>query len=128
LAIGVAFAAGGAVIETVESFGQWLYPLPSNVDPLDIEAFGSFLMVAPRITFVPLILAWALASFVAGPIAARIAGYAPFVHGLAASTALMLQSLVIVMQISHPAWFIAIGLSPFWPFCLLGLKVFGTSG
>lgn len=74
VAIIVALAAGAGVVALVDAFANQMHPLPSGVDPTDMEALKLALEngAIPIAALVLMTSGWLLAAYVGGRIAARI--------------------------------------------------------
>jgi hypothetical protein len=89
----IAGTIGGIVaVGLVERVGDALYPLPQvPMTMLTVELIG-----------------WAIGSFVAGALGARIARAGP-IPGLVAGAFLLFAGIVSLIEISHPFWMIVAG-------------------
>ena len=81
-----------------------LYPLPPGVDPKDPAALSAAISGMPTMTFVLLVLGWALAAAVGAYAAARLATRSPMACGLTVAGILLLATLANLRMLPHPTW------------------------
>ena len=94
-----------------------LYPLPPGVDPMDPAAVAAAIPSMPTMTFVLLVLGWALAAAVGAYTAARLATRSELTCGLTVAGVLLLATLMNLRMLPHPTWM--------WPAAIVLLPLFG---
>jgi len=92
---------------------------------MDIEQLGEFMGGVSPVELLPVLVAWMVGPLIGAPVAARVAGYAPHIHGMLVACQLAFVVLVVLVTISHPVWFSVIGLSLIFPSAYAGVRLFG---
>lgn len=111
VAAGIAVAWVGIVVIT--GLLQANYPLPSDLDATDREAFAAAIALTPVSVLSMVLVGWGLGTFAGAWLAARITGrsfYAMLVGGV-----MMLAGTQFVVANPHPLWFTVLGVFVFLP-------------
>lgn len=104
LAIVVGCLSAFALIAVIEMVGHALFPVPGRVDMSTRET-----MLVPAQIPLPALLsvlvAWSVATFVGGLIAALIAPSKPRVYAGLVGAVVLLGAIANMLMLPHPAWF-----------------------
>ncbi len=120
-----AVIAGGLVVLAVETLSGRFYPPPPGVDHRDPQALGAFIASMPLGAYALLVAGWALAAFLVGWIAARLAAEKPMQYAWIAGGLFFAAGLINLFGIPHPTWFRLVGMLAFLPFSYLGGRLGG---
>lgn len=93
------------VVSAVEYLAYVLFPPPAGLDPRNAEDMPQILAQMPVAAFLIVGLAWALAVFVGGWGAARIARRAPDTHIAIIAAVVLVGAIWNMLRLPHPAWF-----------------------
>ena len=121
IVVGVVVAL--AIITGFDFLSSSLFPLPPGVDPFDPAQLQAVMDQIPAAAFGIILLGWAAASFFGAWLAARIAGRAPFVHGMTVAVLLLVAGVLNMMLVPHPIWVWVLGVAAFIGFGYLGSKL-----
>lgn len=112
-----------AIIVGFDFLSSSLFPLPPGVDPMDPAALQAIVDQIPAAAFLIILMGWAAASFFGAWLAARIAGRAPFVHGMIVAVLLLIAGVMNMMLVPHPIWVWILGVAAFLGFGYLGSRL-----
>ncbi|RMG68257.1 MAG: hypothetical protein D6715_02720 [Calditrichaeota bacterium] len=123
LAVIVGMFVGALTVGLVEILGNFVFPLPRDVDLSTPEAISQAMASIPLGAMLFVLLAWAMGSLVGGFLAAWLAASHHSTMALAVGGILMIGGITTLVQIPHPLWFSVIGLLLFLPAAYLGGKL-----
>jgi len=112
--------AAGILIAGIQYLGHRLYPPPPGVDMSDIESVKVWLPQAPFLALLPVLVAYAVGTFVGAWLAARLAGRAPLLHGLILGALFLVAGIMNLRSLPHPTWFWAPNIAEFPVAAFLG--------
>lgn len=95
-----------ALIYVIEMIGHNIYPPPPDTDLTDPEALGMLLAGAPIGALLFVILAYVIAVFGGGLLAALIARETPTRYVWTVGGFVLLGTVANLFMIPHPAWFV----------------------
>ena len=98
------------VILVVEFLGAQLFPPPAGVDMRDPDALAAAMTQMPMGALAIVVVAWVLAAFAGGWVAARIAVRHPRVAAAVVALAVVAGVVMMMVTIPHPMWMGALGL------------------
>jgi hypothetical protein len=98
------------VIMLVQLLGAVLYPAPAGFDPKDPEALTALTASLPLGAFLMVLLGYLLGAVAGGYLAARLAPSRRAVHAGIVAAFLLAGSIMNLVSIPHPAWFLAANL------------------
>jgi len=104
LAIVVGCLSAFVLVAVIEMIGHALFPVPGRIDmsaPGGVQAPVQI----PVPALLSVLLAWVVATFVGGSIAALIAGARPYVYAGLVGGVILLAAVANMMMIPHPGWF-----------------------
>lgn len=101
---------GYIIITLFENVGTLVYPLPTGVDPTDVEALRAIADQIPVGAFVFIVVGWGAGTFTGPWLAGRIARRFKGSHGAVVTALLTLGGLFTLFSIPHPAWVWVAGL------------------
>lgn len=104
LAILAGLAVAVVLVALIEGAGHVLFPLPEGLDPHDAESIRTMMDRIPLPAIAAVLLAWTVATFAGGWVAARLAKRSPLAHSFGVFLPLLLTSIGTMMVIPHPAW------------------------
>ena len=122
------FIAAVVVIAFVHGINHKVYP-PKDPVLLKMAMDGNATAMAQVVQQSPnggkffVVLAYALASFAGGWVAARMAQHQPTGHALVVGGCLMMAGISNFMKIPHPAWMIAGSMAAYLPCAWLGARL-----
>lgn len=124
LVVIIAIVIGGLIIYFSEMLIKIIFPLPSHIDPMDMESLKSYLPTAPVGSFALLILAHAAAAFISGWLISIFAK--TNIQFLALITGLIwtLVGVTNIVMLPHPIWFSIADTCVFLPMTILGTKLY----
>jgi hypothetical protein len=103
-----------------EFVGHTIFPPPPGLDPNDLDSIKANIDKIPAGVFVSVLVAWLLAAFAGGWVAARLAPGGKLAFGLAIGTLGLLAAVANMWMIPHPIWVWIIGVAEFLPAAYLG--------
>ncbi len=104
----------------VEKLNAKLYPIPTNIDPHDLNQMKTYVAHLPSSALLILLLGWTLGSVICGFVIALISKSESRTPAYIAGLFLTTAGIVDLFMVPHPTWFIIIGMAVFIPFTLLG--------
>lgn len=104
----------------VEKLNAMLYPIPTNIDPHDLNQMKTYVAHLPSSALLILLLGWTLGSVICGFVIALISKSESRTPAYIAGLFLTTAGIVDLFMVPHPTWFIIIGMAVFIPFTLLG--------
>ncbi|WP_422928054.1 hypothetical protein [Singulisphaera sp. PoT] len=119
-AIALGLGAGVIAVGLIEAASVRLYPLPPGIDWEDPLAVQKALAAIPLGALLLVLLAWALGSFVAGWVSARVAKGAPRAYATGFGFLFLAFAIVNLVTIPHPVWFAAVAVVLPLPAAYLG--------
>lgn len=108
--------AGGMTVMILEMIGHAIWPLPPGVH--DPDQVKSFLLHMPLPALAWIVFGFAGGAFVGGLVAAAIAR--KMSAALAVGALLLLATIAMMFEITHPGWMIILGLLVPLPAAWLG--------
>ncbi|WP_372367181.1 hypothetical protein [Candidatus Uabimicrobium sp. HlEnr_7] len=113
---------GIATVALVEYIGHLVYPVPTDLDLNNKEQMKEYVKNLPFGAFLFVLLAWAtgvgFGSFVATKVNKN-----KMISGITVGIFFLLATIINLIIIPHPTWFLLCGLSVFPIFSFLGAKV-----
>ena len=106
---------GVFVIGGLEIVAQVVHPFPHGIHEDDPEAVNDAIENAPLEAFLPILIAWAVGTFIGAFVAARFAGTAPVLHGLIVGAMFFSAAVTVMLHHPHPLWVVIVGLAMFFP-------------
>lgn len=105
LAVIVGMLVAFVLIACVEMVGIRVYPLPTGVDPTNLNAMKAAMATRPPAALLFVLLAYTVGSVAGGWVAARFAPSAGMMHAMIVAALLFGAGLMNLMTIPHPTWF-----------------------
>jgi hypothetical protein len=115
--------AGFFLILAFEMLSQLIYPPPPWMKMDDPKSIAEAVKQAPTGAFVLVLISWALGTFIAAGIAARIAPGAKMAYGLSIGAVFLIAGIMNMSMFPHPVWMWVIGLAEFLPVAYLGARL-----
>ena len=119
LAVVLGFMTLGVTGMLAETIGHAIFPPPAGLDLSDPAAIGKL----PIGALVSVLMAWALATFSAAWVAARVAAGGRLAFGLSMGILGLIAAVATMLMIPHPVWMWAVGVAEFLPAAYLGAKL-----
>ncbi|MCI0356869.1 MAG: hypothetical protein L0211_00080 [Planctomycetaceae bacterium] len=116
LGVLVGVVAGGLVVFLIEVPGMRFHPLPPGVTMSDTEALKAHFAKAPFVALLGVGIAWTLGPLAASWVAASIARWAWFGHGMVIAGIFAALDVMNIRSFPHPTWLVLIGV--FAPFAM----------
>lgn len=104
LAIVAGCLSAFALVAVIEMVGHALFPVPGRVDMSTPEGLRAAVPI-PLSALLSVLVAWVVATFVGGLVAALIAPSKPRVYAGLVGAVILLGAIANMMMIPHPAWF-----------------------
>ncbi|NVK22119.1 MAG: hypothetical protein HWD86_06345 [Kangiellaceae bacterium] len=123
LAVIAGVVVGVLTIFAIESINMVRFPWPEGLSMEDTEAFNAYVASLPIDALLTVILAYALGSFVAGFVSAKVATSKHMVIGIICGALLTVAGIMNIMAIPHPMWFNIVSLIVFIPMAIFGVKM-----
>ncbi len=123
LAVVVGMLAGFWIIMAGQMLGQKVYPPPPWLDIKDPASIGEAMKVIPTGALAIVLISWAVGTFIAAGIAARIAPTWKIGQGMIVGVLFLLSGISNMSMFPHPAWFWVVGVVEFLPAAYLGAKL-----
>jgi hypothetical protein len=108
--------AGAFVVFLIELPGMMLHPLPPGVNLSDTEALKAHMAKAPFVALLGVAIAWTIGPLVASWVAASIARWGYFGHGLVIAGIFAGLDVMNIRSFPHPTWLVVVGV--FAPFAM----------
>jgi hypothetical protein len=112
--------AGGIVVVLIEIPGMLLHPLPPEVALSDTEALKAHAANAPFAALLGVGIAWTVGPLVGSFIAAAIARWAWFGHGMIVAGVFAALDVMNLRMFPHPTWLVLIGVFAPWASAWIG--------
>ncbi|HJS07785.1 MAG TPA: hypothetical protein VJ809_08990 [Pirellulales bacterium] len=93
----------------VDLAGYFLHPPPPDLDANNAEAVKAFLDQAPPLALVCLAISWTIGPLVGSFVAAAIARWAWFAHGMMIAAVFLALVVANVRSFPHPTWLVLVG-------------------
>ena len=119
LAVVLGFVTLGVTGMIAEMIGHVIFPPPAGLDLSDPAAIGKL----PIGALVSVLMAWALATFAAAWVAARVAAGGQLAFGLSMGILGLVAAIATMLMIPHPTWMWILGIAEFLPAAYLGAKL-----
>jgi len=103
-------AAAIAIIMGVQAIGATMFPPPPGLDPADPDALSAYMAELPTGTFLLVLASYLLGGLAGGFVAARLAPIRPLLHASLIAVLLTAASVLNLMTLPHPTWFVAANL------------------
>lgn len=110
-------------ISLFEYLSVYLFPLPPDIDMQDINSISANMDSIPLVNLIAVSVGFALASFIAGFVCAKIKTHNPIIPLLSIGIILTILGFVNFLTIPHPLWMIVVGSATFIPMTFLGGKI-----
>lgn len=110
LAVLAGVVVGGVLIWVVENIGLYLFPPPPDIDMTDPESLRTMMQRAPLGALLSVLVGWTLGAFTASLTAIRISRLGVPWPGWVAAGIMVALSVVNMVMIPHPFWFMAAAL------------------
>ena len=107
----------------IQAISHRIYPPPEGIDMHDPVAVKTLMETLPLGAFLMVLLSWGMGTFVAGAVAALIAGRARCLHAGIIGGLVLAATIMIFWMIPHPDWLIVAGLLLPLPLSLLAGKL-----
>jgi len=101
--------AGGIVVALIEIPGTVLHPLPPGVDMADAEVLKAHFARAPLGALIGIAIAWSVGPLVGSWVAASIARWAFFAHGVIIGGIFVAFDVMNIRSFPHPTWLAVVG-------------------
>jgi len=101
--------AGGIAVALIEMPGMFLHPLPPNLDMSDAAALQAHFAGAPLAALIGVAIAWSVGPLVGSWVAASIARWAYFAHGMIIASIFVALDVMSIRIFPHPAWLAVVG-------------------
>lgn len=111
LAVPGGLIVGIICITVVEKIGHMLYPRPDAANANDMEAMKEYVASAPFMALFFVILAYALAAFVSGYTASKIADNGKHTSAVVCGIIFLMITIYMMMSLPTPAWFWILGIA-----------------
>ncbi len=111
LAVPGGLIVGIICITVVEKIGHMLYPRPGAANANDMEAMKEYVASAPFMALFFVILAYALAAFVSGYTASKIADNGKHTSAVVCGIIFLMITIYMMMSLPTPAWFWILGIA-----------------
>lgn len=93
-----------ALVAVIEMAGHALFPVPGRVDMSTRDAMNAPVQI-PLAALLSVLVAWGVATFVGGVIAALIAPSRPRVYAGLVGAVILIGAAANMLVIPHPVWF-----------------------
>ncbi|MDR6920058.1 MULTISPECIES: hypothetical protein [Chryseobacterium] len=122
LAVPGGLIAGIICITIVEKIGHMLYPRPAAAGSNDMEAMKEYVASAPFMALFFVIIAYALAAFVSGYTASKIAANGKHTSAVVCGIIFLMITIYMMMSLPTPIWFWILGIAV-WGLVFIGSKI-----
>ncbi len=116
------------LIGLVETLGHRLIPPPAGMDPTDPASIAAAMSLIPTGSFLFVLAAWFLGTWVGASTATRIARSDARWPGLTVGGVILAATLYNLWLIPHPVWVAAAGLLGIGGLTLLASRPLGATG
>lgn len=121
LAIVAGLVVGSVLIFAIQALNvYWLFRPPPGLDFSNEEAMKAYMENLPTEAFLVVLLSYAVGTFAAGWLAARLARRAASLHGLIIGILFLVAGILNLRSIHHPQWFAWVVLPLYLVMALLG--------
>ena len=93
------------IVALVEAIGHYIYPVPTDIDMADKEAFKAFVATLPIDALLFVMLAWVLRAIGGSVVAGKIVGPPTMLYTEIVTGVVLLASIMQLVMIPHPMWF-----------------------
>ncbi len=111
------------VIMSIQMINYSLFPLPEGIDMENQEAMKEHIQTLPVTAFVIVLLSYLIGTFVSVFVAIKIAASHFRTIALILGTFLMIMSIINLIRIPHPIWFMIIEVLIFIPTALFAQRL-----
>lgn len=119
LAVPAGLIAGIICITVIEKIGHQLYP-PSQAD--DMTAMKEYVAAAPFMALFFVIIAYAVAAFVSGFTASKVANNGKHTSAIVCGVIFLCITIYMMVSLPTPIWFWILGIGV-WGLILVGSKL-----
>lgn len=110
IAVILGVVVANAVIMLLDMIGHQVYPVPADLDPTDLEAFGIYVESLPTGAFLFVLAGWGLGALFGGTLAAIVARVQPMLFVAIIGGLVLAGTIWTLFQIPHPMWFSITGI------------------
>ena len=128
LAVLAGLAAALVCTMLLEGIQHAIFPIAEGVDYHDAAGMQRFVDSMPAFAFVGLLIVYAVAAFVGGYLATRIAQTGKPVEAVLVGALFMIGGLINLTEIRHPTWFVILNLISYVPMAYLGYRTARGAG
>ena len=115
------------VIWVVEYLGHQLFPPSTVMDPDDPASIAAHMDSLPLGALLAVPVAWCLGTFAGVLVAIRLLGGQRLLSAVVVGTVMAVAGAMMLLQISSPSWFVALGIASF-PTGALGAVLLAATG
>jgi hypothetical protein len=119
-AVLLGFITGFVIIVGCEYANIRMFPLPEGVNPADPASLNAALAAMPAKAMILVIVGWAIGTFGASFVAARLAPQFKSLHGMILGLIFLGGAIMNMREFHHPAWFWIVGILVFFPAAYVG--------
>jgi hypothetical protein len=94
----------------IEYLGHKVYPPPPGLDPTNMESVRAVMKDIPLGALLFVLAAWVIGTVAGGAVAARIASRKPELHAIVVGLIILALTVVNLMMIPQPTWFVIVSL------------------
>lgn len=122
LAVPAGLIAGIICITIIEKIGHQLYPPPAGAASGDMVAMKEYVAHAPFIALFFVIIGYALAAFVSGFTASKVANNGKHTSAIVCGVIFLFITIYMMFSLPTPVWFWILGIFV-WGLVLVGSKL-----
>lgn len=122
VAVPAGLIAGIICITIVEKIGHQLYPPPAAAGSGDMTAMKDYVAHAPFMALFFVIIAYALAAFVSGFTASKVAGNGKHTSAVVCGVIFLCITIYMMVSLPTPIWFWILGIL-IWALVFAGSKL-----
>lgn len=125
LAVAVALLVAFAIIGVAYMLTAYVVPPPSSEVLKDPAATRHYMMSAPPMSYIMMVIGWIVAAFAAGFVVTKMSRReSPGITlPIVAGGVLTLAAIVVFVMLPHPTWYVIVGLLVFIPFSLFAHRL-----
>ncbi len=113
----------GLITLLAEAISGMIYPHPEGIDFKDTEAVAKMMAEMPVNAYILLATGWFVSIFIGTFVTGYRSATHPIRNGLIVGAVFFLLTLLNLIALPHPLWFIIFSLGLIFPFAYLGGKV-----
>jgi hypothetical protein len=127
-AILLGFITGFVIIVGCEYANIRMFPFPEGVNPADPASMNGAMAAMPAKAMILVIVGWAIGTFGASFVAARLAPQFKSLHGMILGLIFLGGAIMNMREFHHPLWFWIVGILVFFPAAYIGSSLALNSG